>query len=166
MKKPFLNSWLNKLKCVRQYWSTVIAHEPAQLYLSQKIGGSICLCVDYRRVNPMAKKDAYLRIDDTHNSLGGAEWVCTMDMASGYWQVQMREGKPKTAFVTRMGLFPFKVMPFCLTNAPATFQRLIDTVLKGSQWQRCLAYLDDIIVFVKTLMNKANLRDLKAVTGL
>ena len=114
---------------------------------------SIRFCVDYRRVNACTKKDAYPlpRIDDTLNTLGGAQWFCTMDLASGYWQVKMKEeDKPITAFVTRHGLFQFKVMPFGLTNAPTTFQRLMDTVLQGLQWQRCLVYLDDIIVFGKT----------------
>ena len=60
------------------------------------------------------------------------------------------EDKPKTAFVTRKGLFQFKVTPFGLSNAPATFQRLMEKVLMGLQWQKCLVYLDDIIVFGKT----------------
>ena len=83
-----------------------------------------------------------------------------MDLASGYWQVRMKkEDRPITAFATRKGLFQFKVMPFGLTNAPATFQRLMDTVLKGLQWQRCLVYLDDIIVFGKDFEETlANLR--------
>ena len=60
----------------------------------------------------------------------------------------MEEGdKPKTAFVTRKGLFQFKVMPFGLCNAPATFQQLMDRVLVGLQWEQCLVYLDDIVVF-------------------
>ena len=80
-----------------------------------------------------------------------AEWFCTMDLASGYWQIKMKEeDKPKTAFVTRKGLFQFKVMPFGLCNAPATFQRLMDRVLVGLQWEQCLVYLDDIVVFGKT----------------
>ena len=58
--------------------------------------------------------------------------------------------KPKTAFMTRKGLFQFRVMPFGLWNAPATFQRLMDNVMRGLQWKTCLVYLDDIIVFGKT----------------
>ena len=121
--------------------------------LVTKKDGSIRFCVDYRRLNALILKDAYNlpRIDETLNTLGGAEWFCTMDLASGYWQIKMREeDKPKTAFMTRKGLFQFRVMPFGLTNAPATFQRLMDTVLRGLQWEKCLVYLDDIIVFGPT----------------
>ena len=70
-----------------------------------------------------------------------------MDLLSGYWQVEVAEGdQEKTAFVSQSGLFEFKVMPFALCNAPATFQRLMDLVLAGVQWSHCLVYLDDIIV--------------------
>lgn len=71
-------------------------------------------------------------------------------MASGYWQVVMNENdRHKTAFVhvTHKGLYHFKIMPFSLTNSPATFERLMEILLTGLQWERCLVYLDDIIVF-------------------
>ena len=71
-----------------------------------------------------------------------------MDIASGYWQVAMSsEAKGKAAFVTNEGLFQFRVMPFGLCNAPATFERLMDRVLCGMRWSRCLVYLDDVISF-------------------
>ena len=101
----------------------------------------------------MCRKDAYPlpRIDDTLETLGGAQWFCTMDLASGYWQIKMKDSdKPKTAFVTRKGLFQFTVMPFGLSNAPVSFQRLMDKVLAGLHWEQCLVYLDDIIVFGRT----------------
>ena len=69
-----------------------------------------------------------------------------MDLASGYWQVAMSpEAKRKAAFVTNEGLFQFRVMPFGLCNAPATFERLMDRVLCGMPWSRCLVYLDHVI---------------------
>ena len=95
--------------------------------------------MDYRRLNALSLKNAYnlSRIDEMLYTLGGAEWFCTMDLASGYWQIKMREeDKPKTALMTRKCLFQFRVMPFCLTNAPATFQRLMDTVLRDLQWEK------------------------------
>ena len=129
--------------------------------LVTKKDGTIRFCVDYRKVKFLTKKDSYPlpRIDDTLNTLGGAEYFCTMDLASGYWQVRMKkEDRPITAFTTHTDLFQFKVMPFGLTNAPATFQRLINTVLKGLQWQRCLVYLDDIVFGKDISETLANLR--------
>ena len=73
-------------------------------------------------------------------------------LKNGYWQVPIRESdKEKTAFRTSSGqLFEFNQVPFSLTNAPATFSRLMDKVLSGLAWETCLYYLDDIIVFSTT----------------
>ena len=93
-------------------------------------------------------KDAYPLpiIDDTLDMLAGKQWFSTLDLASGYWQVSLsQESRIKTAFATHSGLFQFRVMPFGLCNAPATFERLMDRVLQGLRWSRCLVYLDDII---------------------
>jgi uncharacterized membrane protein len=78
-----------------------------------------------------------------------------MDLASGYWQLKISDNdKQKTAFATHRGLFQFKCMPFGLANSPATFERLMEVVLSGLQWERCLVYLDDVIVFGKTLQEQ------------
>jgi hypothetical protein len=119
----------------------------------KKKDGKIRFCVDYRKLNELSKKDAYPlpRIDDCIDNLDGAKYFCTLDLQSGYWQVMMDpKDQEKTAFCTRSGLYEFKVMPFGLTNAVATFERLMETVLRGLQWNECLVYLDDIIVFGAT----------------
>jgi hypothetical protein len=99
----------------------------------KKKNGKLRFCVDYRKLNEVTIKDSYPlpRVDELIDTIGAAKWFTTMDLASGYWQVEVKEkDRPKTAFVTRYGLYEFNVMPFGLTNAPATFQRVMDQVLK------------------------------------
>lgn len=118
--------------------------------LVRKKDGSIRFCVDYRRLNKVTRKDVYPlpRIDDALDCLQGAEYFSSLDLRSGYWQVPMAEcDRPKTAFVTPDGLYEFTVMPFGLCNAPATFERMMDNILRGLKWNICLCYLDDIVVF-------------------
>ena len=122
--------------------------------LVRKKDGSFRFCVDYRRLNAVTCKDAHPlpRVDDCLDALSGARVFSTLDCASGYWQVELKpEDREKTAFSTGENLYQFKVMPFGPTNAPATFQRLMDLVLAGLHWKCCLVYLDDIIVFTKTV---------------
>ena len=123
------------------------------IVLVKKKDGRTRFCVDYRKLNHLTRKDAYPlpRIDDTLNTLAGSKWFSTLDLISGYWQVELdQQTREKTAFCTPEGLFEFNVMPFGLCNAPATFQRLMDLVLAGLQWSQCLVYLDDVIVMGRT----------------
>jgi hypothetical protein len=103
----------------------------------------------YRRLNAVTINDAYPLpcIDDSFDHLSGSCWFSTLDLCSGYWQVECEDSdRHKTAFATRSGLYEFRVMPFGLKRAPATFERLMETVLAGLQWDICLIYLDDVIV--------------------
>ena len=132
--------------------------------LVPKEDGSLRFCIDYRKVNAVTRKDAYPlpRVDDTLDTLAGSKWFTTLDLLSGYWQVEVSpEDREKTAFCTHEGLFEFRVMPFGLCNAPATFQRLMDSVLAGLQWSTCLVYIDDIVIPGKTF--QAHLTHLRAV---
>ncbi|GMF27793.1 unnamed protein product [Phytophthora fragariaefolia] len=120
--------------------------------LVRKKDGSVRFCVDYRALNSITRKDVYPlpRIDEILESLGGARLFTTLDLRSGYWQIRVaKEDRHKTAFMSKRGLYRFKRMPFGMTNAPATFQRLMNRVLRGLTWLTCLVYLDDIIIFTK-----------------
>ncbi|MCG8096512.1 MAG: DDE-type integrase/transposase/recombinase [Candidatus Thiodiazotropha endolucinida] len=137
----------------------------APICLVKKKDGSCRFCIDFRKLNSVTLKDAYPlpRIDDTLESLSGSLWFSTLDLASGYWQIRMsKTSKSKTAFVVpHRGLFHFNVMPFGLTNAPASFQRLMEKVLLNLTPNKCLCYLDDIIIVGKTFQEA--LENLKLV---
>jgi hypothetical protein len=123
------------------------------IVLVKKKDDTTRFCVDYRKVNDVTIKDAYPlpRIEESLDALQGAKFFTTLDLKSGYWQVEMKEeDKPITAFSTKHGLYEWNVMPFGLTNAPATFQRLMEQVLQGLQWKILALHLDDIIIYAPT----------------
>ena len=99
------------------------------IVLVRKKDGTTRFCVDYRRLNSATLKDSYPlpRINGSIDALSDSCWFSTLDLASGYWQVEVEErDRPKTAFTTGSGLNQFTVMPFGLCNAPATFERLME----------------------------------------
>ncbi|XP_062416225.1 uncharacterized protein LOC134107905 [Pungitius pungitius] len=122
----------------------------APIVLVKKKDGSWRFCVDYRKLNALTHKDAYPlpRIEESLTSLKQAAWYSTLDLASGYWQVDVDpRDREKTAFTTPLGLYEFQRMPFGLCNAPATFQRLMQRCLGGQVHDSLLIYLDDVVVY-------------------
>ena len=119
----------------------------------KKTPGEYRFCVDYRRLNALTKRDVYPlpSLDDVFDRLAGAEFFSSLDMRNGFHQIPMaKSDRCKTGFTTPGGLFEFVTMPFGLSNAPATFQRMMDRVLGNLKWQMCLVYLDDVLVFGRT----------------
>ena len=105
----------------------------------RKKDGSLCFCIDFRRLNALSVKDSHpqLRICDTLESLAGAAHYSTFDLNSGFWQVPMdKESKQYTAFTLgSMGLYECESMPFGVCNAPPTFQRLMqNSPIASSIW--------------------------------
>ncbi|KFD59504.1 hypothetical protein M514_08725, partial [Trichuris suis] len=116
-------------------------------------------CVDYRRLNAITKRDVYPlpRMDDVLDRLGGARYFSKLDLKNGYWQIPVEPSdREKTAFVTPDGLYQFTKMPFGLSNAPASFSRLMDQALVDLKWTVCLTYMDDILVFSATFEEHLN----------
>jgi len=122
----------------------------SNLVVVKKKDGSLRYCVDYRQLNLVTRRDAYPlpRIDACLDALAGSKYFSAFNLQSGYHQVPMAiEDADKTSFVVRSGTYRFRRVPFGLCNAGSTFQRVMDLALKGLNFDMCLVYLDDIIVF-------------------
>lgn len=122
------------------------------IVLVPKKDGSLRFCIDFRYLNSMSKCQSYPmpRIDELLEKVGNSKFISTIDLSKGYWQLSLaQETKELTAFTTPFGLYQFKVMPFGLQGAPATFQRLMDQILRDVP-QFAAAYLDDVVIFSQT----------------
>jgi len=116
------------------------------------------MVIDYRALNEKTIGDAYPlpNITDILDQLGNAKYFSVLDLASGFHQIPMDpKDAPKTAFSTPYGHYQFKRMPFGLKNAPATFQRLMDNVLSGLQGNELFVYMDDIVIYARSLEEHA-----------
>ncbi|XP_014857306.1 PREDICTED: uncharacterized protein LOC106926725 [Poecilia mexicana] len=119
------------------------------IVLVPKKDGSLRFCIDFRNLNAVSNFDPYPmpRVDDLLEKVGSASYITTLDLCKGYWQVALApEARELTAFKTPFGMYQFRVMPFGLQGAPATFQRLMDHVLRDVS-EFSAAYLDDVVVY-------------------
>ena len=126
----------------------------APVTLVAKKDGTVWLTIDYRRVNAVTKVPASTipKVQDCVDALEGAAVFSQLDSGSAYYQIRMKESDiPKTAFITKWGQMEFLRMPMGINNAPQAFTRLMELALAGLQWTTCVVYLDDVIVFGKTV---------------
>ena len=129
-----------------------------------KKDGSRRMCIDYRKINQITHKNSYPlpNISEMLSSFKDARFFSSLDLKSGYWQIEMEEkDKEKTAFTCHRGLFEFNVLPFGLTSAPPVFQNLMDGVLAGTLGIFTCVYLDDILIYSSSI--EEHLQHLKIV---
>jgi hypothetical protein len=125
----------------------------APVLFARKANGQLRMCIDYRQLNRYTKRVEFPlpNIDTILDTLGESKIFSALDLAQGYHQVRIHEPDiHKTAFKTQFGLFEFTVLPFGLTAAPSTFQRLMNHVLQPHEKDYVICYLDDILIHSKT----------------
>jgi hypothetical protein len=132
------------------------SHSPfaAPCFFVNKKDGNLRMVVDYRQLNKVTVKHRapLPRIDDTLDMLGNASFFSSLDLHSGYHQIRINEEDvPKTGFRTPFGQYNFKVLAFGLTNAPATFQTVMNKIFEEYVGKFLLVYMDDILIYSKTL---------------
>ena len=114
------------------------------------------MCIDFKKLNKACPKDSYPlpRIDQLVDATSGHELLTFMDAFSGYNQIRMAsEDEEKTAFITNRGLYCYRIMPFGLKNAGATYQRLVNKIFKEQIGRNMEVYVDDMLVKSKSSRN-------------
>lgn len=122
-------------------WASPITLQP-------KPDGSVRFCIDYRRVNAVTKPDSYPlpRVDDSVDAIGAAKYITKVDLVKGFWQIPLSEcASHICTFVVQGQVYRPLVMPYGLKNAPATFQRLMDKVVRNID--NCVVYIDDVVLY-------------------
>lgn len=125
----------------------------APVLFVKKKDGSLRLCIDYRGLNAITVKNKYPLplLDEFFDRFQGAQFFSKLDLQQGYHQLRIAESDiPKTAFSTRYGHFEYPVMSFGLTNAPASFQGLMNDIFRDHLDKNIVVFLDDILIFSKT----------------
>ncbi|XP_063600010.1 uncharacterized protein LOC134776228 [Penaeus indicus] len=146
-KRAFLQAEIQRLK-EQGIISPSLSPWASPVVLVPKSSGTYRLCVDYRKVNAVTVADSFPlpRMDDIIDDLGRARYLSKLDLLQGYYQVPLTErARPTSAFVTPAGLYEFRVLPFGMRNAPATFQRLMNYLTADLEGVRC--YLDDLVIW-------------------
>ncbi|KAI3824640.1 hypothetical protein L1987_06106 [Smallanthus sonchifolius] len=125
----------------------------ATVLFVKKNDGAMRMCIDYRELNKRTVKKKYplLRIDDLFDQLQGVRWFSKIDLQSGYHQLKVREEDiPKTAFHTRYGHYEFLIMSSGLTNAPAAFMDMMNTLCRPMLERSVIVFINDILVYSKS----------------
>ena len=126
----------------------------APVLFARKANGGLRLCIDYKNLNKYTKKVNYPlpHIDVLLDIIAGAKVYTALDLAQGYHQLRIKEDdQHKTAFVTQYGQWQWIVMPFGLTSAPSSFQRLLNHILKPHENPFVLVYNNDVLIFSNDL---------------
>lgn len=131
-------------------------------HLVSKTDGSWRFCIYYQQLNGHTRHNVHTlpRIDKSLDILGRNKWFCTLELQSGFHQVGIHvKDNEKTAFVIHLRLFEWEVMLFVLCNAPSTFEIIMEYLLRELLYQFYLVYIDDVIVFRRTMEEcKINLK--------
>ena len=132
--------------------------------LIRKRDGTVRWCIDYRKLNQVTVKDVFPLplMEECLDSLAGNSWYSKLDANSAYYQIKIKPSdRKKTAFTTKYGLFECVRMSFGLCNAPGTYARVMNLILRGLTWKTVLAFLDDILVLGSNF--QSHLDNLRAV---
>jgi hypothetical protein len=144
------NQWVSPIQVVpKKSGITVVKNEDEEL-IPTTITTSWRVCIDYRRLNKVTKKDHFPLpfIDQMLERLAGHSYYCFLDGYSGYNQIAIApEGQDKTTFTCPFGTFAYKRMPFGLCNAPATFQRYMMSIFSNMVEKFIEVFMDDFSVF-------------------